>query len=112
ILGRYFPGLVISAGAPNAAATAAAAWPVPPRAAPTRPTPIAAPAPNVLVTLPDDDEGERATIVKQTLKNRDDLARVLRVSAPAPVILRFHPTTDDYESATGRAWFTSASLVN
>ena len=50
--------------------------------------------------------------MKQTLKNRDDLARVLGVTAPAQVTLRFHPTTDDYESATGRAWFTSASLVN
>ena len=50
--------------------------------------------------------------MKQTLKTRDDLARVLGVTAPAQVTLRFHPTTDDYESATGRAWFTSASLVN
>jgi stage II sporulation protein D len=114
ILGRYFPGLEISAGTPHATATAAAARPAPSRGAPNRPAPIAAPAPapDVLVTLPDDDEGERATIVKQTLKNRDDLARVLGVTAPAPVTLRFHPTTDDYESATGRAWFTSASLVN
>jgi len=67
---------------------------------------------DVLVSLPDDDEGERPTIERQTLKARDDLARALGVSAPARVTLRFHPTTDDYEKATGRAWFTSAALVN
>jgi len=65
----------------------------------------------VLISLPDDDEGERATIERQTLKARDDLARVLGVTAPARLTLRFHPTTDDYEKATGRAWFTSATLV-
>jgi hypothetical protein len=27
------------------------------------------------------------------------------------VTLRFHPTTDDYERATDRAWFTSGALV-
>jgi hypothetical protein len=28
------------------------------------------------------------------------------------VILRFHPTTDDYERVTGQAWFTSGAVVN
>jgi SpoIID/LytB domain protein len=67
-------------------------------------------SPEILVSLPDDDEGERDAIVKQTLKARDDLARTLGVTAP-PVILRFHPTTDDYERATGQAWFTSGAIV-
>jgi hypothetical protein len=61
--------------------------------------------------LPDDDEGERDTIVRQTLQARDDLARRLGVTAPH-VTLRFHPTTDDYERATGQAWFTSGAVVN
>jgi hypothetical protein len=65
----------------------------------------------VLVSLPDDDEGERAAIVTQALKARDDLARALGVPAPL-VTLRFHPTTDDYERATGQAWFTSGAIVN
>jgi hypothetical protein len=124
ILARYFPGLEVSDGVRPHGQTAivsgsveppgATARPTTPRAAPARTAPVAAPAPapDVLVTLPDDDEGERATIVKQTLKNRDDLARVLGVRAPSPVTLRFHPTTDDYEAVTGRAWFTSATLVN
>jgi stage II sporulation protein D (peptidoglycan lytic transglycosylase) len=67
-------------------------------------------SPDVLVSLPDDDEGDRDAIVKQTLKARDDLARTLGVTAP-PVTLRFHPTTDDYERATGQAWFTSGAIV-
>jgi len=37
--------------------------------------------------------------------------RTLGVTAPQ-VRLRFHPTTDDYERATGRAWFTSGAIVN
>jgi hypothetical protein len=66
---------------------------------------------DVLVSLPDDDEGERDAIVKQTLTARDDLARTLGVPPPR-VTLRFHPTTDDYERATGQAWFTSGAIVN
>jgi SpoIID/LytB domain protein len=66
----------------------------------------------VLVTLSDEDEGERAVIVQQALRARDEIARALGVPSPAPVTLRFHPTTDDYERATDRAWFTSGALVN
>jgi SpoIID/LytB domain protein len=76
---------------------------------PARPDP--APVP-ILVSLPDDDEGERAAIERQALRARDDLARTLGVPAPPLVTLRFHPTTDAFEQATGRAWFTSAALVN
>jgi hypothetical protein len=65
----------------------------------------------ILLTLPDEDEGERAAIVKETLRARDELAKTLGVPPPAPVTLRFHPTTDDYELATDRAWFTSGALV-
>jgi SpoIID/LytB domain protein len=67
--------------------------------------------PEVLVSLPDDDEGERNAIVKQALKARQDLARALGVPAPS-VTLRFHPTTDDYERVTGHAWFTSGTIFN
>jgi stage II sporulation protein D len=111
ILGRYFPGLEIT-GAP-ALMTRADPAPTPPmpRATVAARVPVA-PVPEVLVSLPDDDEGERGAIVKQALKARDDLAKRLGVPAPARVTLRFHPTTDDYEAATGQAWFTSAAIVN
>ena len=107
ILRQYFPGLGVSA----ASAAVPVARPSASRATPTRAASTPAPATDILVALPDDDEGERATIVRQTLKSRDDLARILGVSPPAQITLRFHPTTDDYEAATGRAWFTSATLV-
>ena len=64
------------------------------------------------MSLPDDDEGERDVIVKQTVSARDDLARTLGVPPPPRVTLRFHPTTDDYERVTGQAWFTSGAMVN
>ena len=35
-----------------------------------------------------------------------------RSAAVANITLRFHPTTDDYERATGQAWFTSGAVVN
>jgi stage II sporulation protein D (peptidoglycan lytic transglycosylase) len=65
----------------------------------------------ILLSLPDDDEGERGAIAKQTLTARDDLARALGVTPPR-VTLRFHPTTDDYEHVTGQPWFTSGAIVN
>ncbi len=125
ILARYFPGLEISPGAGlRISATRSAAGrdqvgirPAPGRgqgpSAAARPAPrAAAPVePDVLVSLPDDDEGERDAIVKQALTARDDLARTLGVPA-LRVILRFHPTTDDYERVTGQAWFTSGAVVH
>jgi len=33
------------------------------------------------------------------------------VAPPARVTLRFHPTTNAYEKATGQPWFTSGTLV-
>jgi stage II sporulation protein D len=134
ILGRYFPGLEISRGT-GLADVAAASQPgrsqtaigaergrgrggagaqqrgrTPPA---TRFVPRpAAPAPAVLVTLPDEDEGERNAITKQTLRARDELAKTLGVATPSTLTLRFHPTTDDYERETNRAWFTSGSVVN
>jgi SpoIID/LytB domain protein len=79
---------------------------------PIAPTSDPKPNPAVLVSLPDDDEGERAAIERQALRARDNLARTLGVPAAPPVTLRFHPTTDAFEQATGRAWFTSAALVD
>ena len=116
ILARYFPGLAISTGGVTARGTATvpprdltapAASPVPNRGL----TPTAGLVPAVLVSLPDDDEGERASIVKQTIGARDQLAQSLGVMPPR-ITLRFHATTDDYERVTGRAWFTSGAVIN
>ena len=117
ILARYFPGLEISGAArPMTTARAIAPPPAAARArgrAAARPVTPVAPIvePDVNVSLPDDDEGERDAILKQTVKARDELAKTLGVTAPR-VTLRFHPTTDDYERVTGQAWFTSGAVVN
>jgi SpoIID/LytB domain protein len=137
ILARYFPGLEISAGGVDRLTGLTGVRPTsdPGPRAPSKPSakpPISAPpargvrsgsdplaadplgtgsVPDVLVSLPDDDEGERAAIVKQALQARDDLSQTLGVPAPR-ITLRFHPTTDDYERATGQAWFTSGAVVN
>lgn len=89
ILAKYFPGADITTRA-------------------SRPAP---PASGILVSLPDDDEGERATIAKLTMQARDELSNTLGVPPPAKITLRFHPTTDDYERATGQSWFTSGAWV-
>jgi len=141
ILARYFPGLEISPSAgsqltrSDQGQTRVRSRSDPAPATPSKPPakpPILTPektgvrsgsdpgltpavgtelVPEILLSLPDDDEGERNAIVKQTLKARDDLARSLGVPAPR-VTLRFHPTTDDYERVTGQAWFTSGAVVN
>lgn len=105
ILGRYFPGLTISPPSPIAAAAPSRGDRVPRPASPRV-------SQDVLVSLPDEDEGEREAIARLTLGARDELARDLGVSAPSRVTLRFHPTADDYERATGEPWFTSGAIVN
>ena len=132
ILSRYFPGLALSApsgeGQTKTGGQTGVRTGVRPPSDPTgrssaKPTVSATAAagvrrgsdprltPDVLVSLPDDDEGARAAIVAQALKARDELARALGVTAPR-ITMRFHPTTDDYERATGHAWFTSGAIVN
>ncbi len=65
----------------------------------------------VALALPEGDEGERPAITRLVTRARDELAATLRVTPPPALTLRFHPTTDDYERATGHAWFTSATIV-
>jgi SpoIID/LytB domain protein len=108
ILQRYFPGLAIAPLRPRDAAAAAS-----PRAAPAPPAAgAAAVRDEVLVSLPDGDEGERAAILRVASRARDELASKLGVAPPLRISLRFHPTTDDYETVTGQAWFTSGALIN
>jgi SpoIID/LytB domain protein len=104
ILGRYFPGLEIGTlGSPAVAAA--------------RPAPVSTVTPaNVsngalAIALPDEDEGERDGLARVVLRARDDIAKDLGVAAPPRLTLRFHPTTDSYERATGQPWFTAGAVV-
>jgi len=117
ILARYFPGLEIGPAGPRLTSG-------PPGGPTIGPPRVAAASPDrvnranagvranleVLVSLPDEDEGERAAITSLALGARDELAQTLGLIAPR-VTLRFHPTTDDYERTTGQPWFTSGALV-
>ena len=112
ILDRYFPGLEIGLLSASVAANA----PEPSNPARARPGALVrratvAEVPEVLVALPDEDEGEQGRVVDLTRRTRDELAEELGVAAPTRVTLRFHPTTDSYERATGQAWFTSGAVV-
>jgi SpoIID/LytB domain protein len=101
ILSRYFPGLEI--GTLGASVVASA------RSAPATRT---IPANGALaLALPDDDEGEREGLARIVLRARDDIAKDLAVTAPLRLTVRFHPTTESYEQATGQPWFTSGTLV-
>ena len=76
------------------------------------PAKVGAPAPTVslpsdlAVSLPEGDEGERSVIAQMVLKERAALTDMLGVPAAARVSVRFHPTTEAYEAATGEPWFT------
>lgn len=101
ILGRYFPGLEIGSAKE-------------PLAGPRAVSPVM-PAESfrleVIVSVPDGDEGERARIADLAGRAGEALARELAVRAPARVTLRIHDTIGSYEQATGRSWFTSGAVV-
>jgi hypothetical protein len=75
------------------------------------PPPTSESAPDLLLSLPDGDEGERGIIGEVTDQARLDLSRTLGLPVPRMTI-RFHPTVDSYERATDRPWFTSGAVVN
>jgi SpoIID/LytB domain protein len=111
ILARYFPGLEITGDRNRPITTETAVR----RPSPSTPTPTPArprPSLDALLSLPDEDEGAREVIQRQVVRARDDLAQTLGVPPPPRVTVRFHATTDDYERATGRAWFTSGAYVD
>lgn len=103
ILQKYFPGLSIEPIGPSFARTAPG-----PRLADSA---VSVDPGDIAISLPDDDEGEREALARMAWRARDDLARALDVPAPARLTLRFHPTTGEYERATGMPWFASGALV-
>jgi stage II sporulation protein D (peptidoglycan lytic transglycosylase) len=112
ILQRYFPGTDIGTVGPRLTAAPAE------RPTPSGPPPAgarvsgspAAPL-DVVVSLPEGDEGERFVMASLVGRERDDLARTLGVPAPSGVSVRFHPTTYAFEQATGRPWFTLGAVA-
>ena len=61
--------------------------------------------------LPESERGDRERLGEAAASARDRLAGELGVMRPAQLSLRFHPTLESYEHATGRAWFTSGATI-
>jgi hypothetical protein len=66
----------------------------------------------VVVSLPAGDEGERDVIRDLAVRARDRLARQLGVAVPPRIALRFHPTVESYQRASGQPWFTTGATVS
>jgi SpoIID/LytB domain protein len=128
ILSRYFPGLTVADTWSESNQTVmrpgsdSSQSPIRPRSDSSQTsiraradfdrTAVGAARESVVVSLPDEDEGERDAIVSEAIRARDELARALGVVPPTQVVVRFHSTTGDYERATGQPWFTSSAVVN
>jgi SpoIID/LytB domain protein len=115
ILERYFPGTTIGTLGPRLTAAPPervrpSVAPPPPAGAtapPPRTEPLPAPTPiDVVVSLPEGDEGERAVIVALVRRERDALSKTLGVAAPLRLTVRFHPTTEAFERTARQPWFT------
>jgi hypothetical protein len=77
-----------------------------PRRASLRPPPT-----RVDVILPLEDRPEEAPLRALATRALSDLITQLAVPPPARVTLRFHPTVESYQRATGRQWFTSGATT-
>lgn len=123
ILARYFPGLSI--GRTGAADTSTTTSDVAttdvttdvtthtattPQLAPRRvsPRPVAT---RVNVIVPLEEQPEQEPLRALALRALSDLTARLGVAPPSRVTLRFHPTVESYQRATGRQWFTSGATT-
>jgi hypothetical protein len=58
--------------------------------------------------LPPSQERRAAQVRDRAERALTDLSRALGVTPPDDVTLRFHPTVESYQRATGRSWRTAA----
>jgi len=126
ILKRYYPGTTIGRERtrpvpPRSTTTTTTTVPSPPPSTPTT-TPASAPAAanvsaaagiappsDILVSLPEGDDGERSVIARLVASERDRVARELGLPPLQRLSLRFHATTSAYEQASRQPWFTLAA---
>jgi hypothetical protein len=136
ILARYFPGTTIGSLGPRlSAAPPRETRVVPPAPASSGTAPrvgaAAAAAPlagatsgaatvsdidairaaEVQLTLPEGSVEERGVLSQLVVRERQALGQALGVPAP-PVRLRVHDSTEAYERAAGRRWFTLGAVVD
>jgi len=65
--------------------------------------------PVVRVVLPLEQEAARRDVTNLVERSLADVAARLGTTAASPVQLRFHPTVESYQRATGQPWFTAAA---
>lgn len=111
ILRRYFPGTEIVGTAPRLSA----ALPERPSIGPIPRTPAiaaavpAAPA-DVVLSLPEGDDGERPVVAALVRRERDRMTKLLAAGTPATITVRFQPTTEAFERATGTPWYALGAV--
>jgi SpoIID/LytB domain protein len=98
------PGVAVASSPSPAAA------PPPAAAAPAVAANVPARADDIVISLPEGDEGERSVITALLRRERDTLSRALGVTAPPRLAVRFHPTTEAFERSAGHPWFTLGAV--
>jgi stage II sporulation protein D len=96
ILAAYFPGTRIVASMLLAPRDAAASVPAPS-------------GPAMRIVLSAADERHRGRIERLLRQILGDVAGRLREPLPASLTVRFHPSVDSYQRATGLPWWTTAA---
>jgi hypothetical protein len=92
ILERYFPGLVIGTLSEQSGAHATTGT-------------------ALRIFLPETEESDRTTVRAVATRARDELSAALGIEAPATITLRFHPTVEAYQRASGQPWFTTGATA-
>jgi hypothetical protein len=65
----------------------------------------------VAASLPEGDEGQRAAVSATARREMGAMAATLGVESVSPLTLRFHPTTEAFERATGQPWFVLGAHI-
>jgi hypothetical protein len=100
ILGRYFPGLKVIKYGPSISVDATVPAPIP----------TSAQRAALSVAVPLTDRAEQSNIETIALHALDDLTRRVGTPTPEPISIRFHPTVESYQRATGQSWLTSGAV--
>ena len=100
ILKFYFPGL--SVGPYVAAST-------PTTAAASAKKIVAAPAGDVALALPGNEEDERQAVLSLIRRSRDEIAKATGAAAPPRLRVTVHPSVESFGRATGQPWWVSGA---
>jgi SpoIID/LytB domain protein len=97
ILKFYFPGLTVG----RLPAAMSSSKP----AAPAAPAALVAPAKDIALALPGNEEGERQELVSLIRRSRDEIAHATGIRAPAHLRVTVHPSVESFGRATGQPWW-------